>query len=175
MVSVASRRAVFPGSFNPLTVAHLEIANLAREQHDLDEVHFVVSHSALDKPDPEGPPFDQRVALLKADAQAHDWLVVETTELQLIADIAQGYDAVIMGADKWFQVNDERYYASEIERDAAVARLPTVIVAERAGQVVDDSRATALRTPSELHHVSSTAARAGARYLMAPKARESWN
>lgn len=163
---------MFPGSFNPLTVAHLEVASLARDEHDLDEVHLAVSEVALDKPRPPGPPLADRIRLLEADAAEFDWLHVHVTEHQLIADIAHGFDVVIMGADKWAQVNDERYYESEAERDAAVARLPEITVATRAG--ADAPEEFRLETPAELHDVSSTAAREGERHLMAPHAAENW-
>jgi len=167
------RRAVFPGSFNPLTVAHLEIARLARERHDLDEVHLAVSIRALDKPHPPGPSFDERITILQADAKAFDWLEVFVTERQLIADIAEGFDAVIMGADKWQQVNDVAYYADAAHRDAAIACLPTVVVAERSGLPL--SGVDVLQTPEGLQRVSSTRARGGETELMAPEARKRWS
>lgn len=166
------RRGVFPGSFNPLTVAHLEVARQACELHDLDEVHLVVSQVALDKPTPPGPPFAERVSMLEADAAEFDWLHVGTTDLQLIVDVAAGFDVVIMGADKWQQVNDAKYYADEAARDDAVARLPQVLVAPRTGTAVPDE--LRLQTAEEFHGVSSTTARAGDRSLMAPKAAEQW-
>jgi hypothetical protein len=166
------RRGVFPGSFNPLTVAHLEIARLAREHHELDEVHLTVSTVALDKPTPPGPPVAERVALIAADAAVHAWLSVHTTEAQLIVDIAVGYDVVIMGADKWEQVNDVRYYDDAVARDEAVAALPDVVVATRDGAVAPADHA--LATPHALRSMSSSAARAGDRSQMAPIARERW-
>jgi cytidyltransferase-like protein len=172
MVSSQRRRGVFPGSFNPLTIAHLEIARRAREEHRLDEVHLVVSTVALDKPTPPGPSFDERVMLLEADAAELDWLFVGTTARQLIVDIAEGYDIVIMGADKWHQVNDASYYESAHERDAALARLPQVAVAPRDGLAAPD--ALTMQTPTELHGVSSTLARRGRRELMAPHAAANW-
>jgi len=172
VVSPLARRGVFPGSFNPLTVAHLEIARLAREMHGLDEVHLVVSRTALDKPDPPGPTFEQRLAILRADAATHDWLHVEPTDHQLIADIAEGFDVVIMGADKWLQINDVAYYDDDAHRDAALARLPTVAVAEREGVAVDG--ADVMETSETIRSVSSSRARAGERDLMAPIAREEW-
>ena len=36
-------RAAYPGSFDPLTIAHLGIAEAAREHHDLDRVDLVIS------------------------------------------------------------------------------------------------------------------------------------
>ena len=167
--SPKARRGVFPGSFNPLTIAHLEIAGLARERHELHEVHLVVSHAALDKPNPPGPSFDERIAALEADARAYDWLFVATTELQLVSDIAQGFNVVIMGADKWAQVNDVAYYRDLAHRDASIARLPTVAVAEREGAEIVGTEP--LRTSERLRGVSSTRARAGEDHLMAPEAR----
>ena len=167
-----TRRGAFPGSFNPLTIAHLEIAELARTRHGLDEVHLVVSTVALDKPTPPGPTLEERVALIEADLAPYPNLEVRVTERQLIADIAEDYDIVIMGADKWEQVNDEKYYDSPEGRDAALARLPEVVVATRSG--ADSPAELQLETPHELHGMSSTAARDGARHLMAPHAKQHW-
>ncbi len=172
VVSIVRRRGVFPGSFNPLTIAHLEIALRAKDACNLHEVHLVVSEVALDKPDPEGPPFDERISLLEADASEFDWLVVKTTREQLIADIAAGYDIVVMGADKWHQVNDLAYYADAAARDAAVAGLPNVVVAPRTGS--DTPTDLELETAKNIRDVSSTAARAGDRSIMAPHAAARW-
>ena len=172
VVSQNGRRGVFPGSFNPLTVAHLEIARRARIDHQLDEVHLTVSEVALDKPTPPGPPLDERIALIERDLADTPWLSVKTTDHQLIADISDGYDAVIMGADKWEQVNDPSYYGSELERDTAVGRLPQVIVAARGEHETPDE--LRLETNEEIHNVSSTQARAGDRSMMAPEAAKYW-
>lgn len=154
-------------------MAHLEIAHRARDLHRLDEVHLTISRVALDKPDPEGPTFDERIGIIEADAAHHDWLMVAVTDAQLIVDIAAGFDVVIMGADKWEQVNDPRYYPGTGARDEAVRRLPTVVVAERDGSVAPAEHALGL--PAHLRQVSSTAARAGDRAQMAPEAQRRWN
>lgn len=172
MESRPPRRGVFPGSFNPLTVAHLAIADQARETMNLDSIDLIVSRVALDKPTPPGPSLDDRVALIERDLSDRDWLSIKTTEHQLIADIADGYDVVIMGADKWAQVNEVSYYGSAHERDLAVERLPEVIVADRSGFVTPEN--LRLATEESLHGVSSTAARAGDRSIMAPVAAEEW-
>lgn len=166
------RRGAFPGSFNPLTIAHLHVAQTARRAHDLDEVHLIVSEVALDKPTPPGPPFADRISLLEADAAEFEWLQVKTTASKLIVDIAEGYDVVIMGADKWRQVNEVGYYGSAAERDQAVSQLPKVVVAPRSGEgVPDDLR---LETDQRFHAVSSTDARSGDRAMMAPHAAAKW-
>jgi len=168
-----TRRGVFPGSFNPLTIAHLEIARIACTSHGLDEVVFVVSTVALEKSSPPGPPLSERIRLIAADLAPYPQLSVAQTEHQLVADIAHGFDAVIMGADKWEQVNDVRYYGSIEAKDEAVARLPSVLVAHRDGSIAPEDRTIA--TPQELRSVSSSKARAGARDLMAPHARKHWD
>ena len=166
------RRGVFPGSFNPLTIAHLALVDLARRDHGLDSIELVISEVALDKPTPPGPPLDERVALIDKDIADREWLSVRTTQHQLIADIADGYDAVLMGADKWEQVNDSSYYGSDGERDAAIERLPQVIVADRSGYDVPGE--IRLETDESLHDVSSSQARDGDRSIMAPHASKEW-
>ncbi|MBT8207459.1 MAG: hypothetical protein KJO18_04230 [Acidimicrobiia bacterium] len=167
-----SRRGVFPGSFNPLTVAHLEIAHIARETHTLHEVVLVVSSVALDKPSPPGPSLGERIELIRADLAGYDWLRIEQSNKQLIADLAEGFDVVIMGADKWEQLHDPRYYESEDAMYDALRRLPVVAVAPRDGIVVNG--ADTLDTSPASRSVSSTDARAGDRTLMAPHAAKHW-
>ena len=173
VVSQKLRRGVFPGSFNPLTVAHLEIARRARDDYQLDEVHLTVSEVALDKPTPPGPSLPDRIALIERDLVETPWLSVRTTSAMLIADIAMDYDAVIMGADKWQQVNDASYYGSDQDRDEAVARLPEVIVADRTNY--DTPHEHRLKTSEAIHDVSSTKAREGDRSMMAPEAAVHWH
>jgi predicted RNA-binding protein with PIN domain len=100
-------------------------------------------------------------------------LAVVVTDAQLVADIASGYDAVVMGADKWAQVNDEHWYDSAAARDAAVDRLPLVLVAPRSGYDVtaDGERVRLLDVDAGLGDISSSAARAGAHHLVAGAAR----
>jgi len=163
------RRGAFPGSFNPLTVGHLAVAEAAREQCRLDRVDVIVSRVALAKEDVERPRLEDRLAVLRAAATSRPWLGVVVTDHQLIADVAAGYDVVIMGADKWAQVVDPAFYrGSEAARDAAVARLPTVAVAAR----------PPFDVPAEVvildvsHEASSTAVRDGRTDWMAPEAAE---
>ena len=173
MVNRNRRRGAFPGSFNPLTIAHLEIARRAREEHELAEVHLVVSEVALDKPSPPGPSFADRIALLTADADEFDWLFVRTTTEKLIVDIARHYDVVIMGADKWAQVNNVDYYESPAHRNDALRRLPQVVVARRSNADVPNE--VSLDIADRFLDVSSTRARSGDRSLMAPHAAAYWS
>jgi hypothetical protein len=160
---------VYPGSFNPPTLAHVGIAGAARARDGLSRVDLVVSVRALEKEHVDRPLWRDRLAVLDALARRVGWLGLRTTEAQLLADIAEGYDVLIMGADKWHQVLDARYYGDSAEaRDAAVARLPRLAIAPRPPLAVP---AELLLDVGEAYaEMSSSRARAGARELMVPEA-----
>jgi Cytidylyltransferase-like len=163
-------RAAYPGSFDPLTIAHLGIAEAAREHHDLDRVDFVISVVALAKEDKAGIRLDERVACLELAAATRPWMGVVVTELQYVSDIAEPYDLVIVGADKWNQLFDVRFHESPEAHEAALAKLPTPIVVTRPPWPVPDE--LRLDVPDHLTEVSATAVRRGRKDWMAPEARE---
>lgn len=163
-------RGVFPGSFNPPTVAHLAIAEAARDQHGLARVDLVVSRRALAKEEVEHPSFDDRIEVIRRSIQSHGWLEVVVTEAQLLVDIARGYDLLIVGADKWTQIQEQRWYSTSEARDRALAELPPTAIVPRLGHPVPDDGILGL-DDSTLAAVSSTRARQGDIDLMAPAAR----
>jgi nicotinate-nucleotide adenylyltransferase len=161
-------RGVYPGTFDPPTIAHLAIAEAARHQCGLERVDLAVNPTPIGKDG--ATPVDTRVAMLEAVAATRPWLGVVVTEARLLADIAEGYDVLVLGADKWAQVVDPRYYdGSEAARDTAVARLPRLAVATRDGLAVPEG---CVRLHVDLSDVSSTAARSGRHDLVIPEARE---
>jgi nicotinic acid mononucleotide adenylyltransferase len=164
-----SRVGVYPGSFNPPTVAHLAIAEAALRQRRLDRIELVVSRVTLAKEHIELPLVEHRIEVLERTARRVPWLAVRVTEAQLLADIAAGYDVVVMGADKWTQIQDVRWYGDAADRDEALARLPELAVVPRPPHVVPPEHT--LEVPPELASVSSTAVRSGALELMTPEAR----
>jgi hypothetical protein len=152
------RTAAFPGSFDPLTIAHVAIAEAARDRHGLDRVDLVISRVALAKEDRGGVRLEERVAAIERAGVERPWLGVVVTDRQLVSDIAEGYDLVIVGADKWAQLHDPAFHPSPEEHAAALARLPAVAVVPRPPHPVpDDLR---LDVPG-YEEVSSTGARSG--------------
>lgn len=158
-VGSVARIGVYPGSFNPPTVAHVEIALAARRVHDLRRVDLAVSVVPLGKEDVAVPRLEHRLEVLEATVARVPGLGLRVTEHQLIADIAEGYDVVVMGADKWAEVNDPSWYDDHRERDAALARLPTLALAPRRPHTIPDEHR--LPVADDLLEVSSTGARRG--------------
>jgi nicotinic acid mononucleotide adenylyltransferase len=153
---------VYPGSFDPLTIAHVEIARAAATQLRLERVDLAVSRRTLGKDHLDDTSVQARVDALRRAAGTRPWLGVVVTDASLIAEIAAGYDVVVMGADKWAQVVDPAWYGhDDAARDAAVASLPRIAVAPRGGLAVPDE--LRLDVPEHLAEVSATAVRAGRR------------
>lgn len=163
-----ARRAVFPGSFDPLTVAHVAVVEAVIDQLDVDSVDLVLSEVALAKEHRRGPTAHERAEAVRRIVGGLDHVGVRVTQDQLLADIAEGYDVLVMGADKWHQLLDVAFYDDLAARDAALARLPEVAVAPRHGSELP-SRGEApvavtvhvLDVDDEHHGVSSTGVREG--------------
>ena len=163
------KKGVFPGSFDPLTVAHLGIAEAAIEAAGLDHIDLALSHVALGKEHGGHTSVETRVHAIERAAATRPWLGVVVTDDRLITEIARGYNAVVMGADKWEQVQDPAWYADQFARDAALAALPEVLVVPRPGYATDGARV--LDVDPVLTEMSSTRVRAGELHLRAPEAR----
>jgi hypothetical protein len=157
---------VFPGSFDPLTVAHVAIADAAHDAFGLDRLDLAMSTVALAKEHGHHHPLAERVAAIEAAAAAggRPWLAARVTDDRLVADIAEGYDVCVVGADKWLQLFDVSFYGGSIAgRDAALARLPRLAVAPRAGVTLPADLGGGVLLDVDPAHaaVSSTAVREG--------------
>ena len=134
-----SRRAkavcLVPGSFNPPTVAHVALADRARNE-GYDGVHFVYSVRTVGKR-PNGLVPEDRLLLTRAAAPSGVGVCVSSAGL--LADMAvaatQAFDptdlAILVGGDKLEQLFEHRWYA---DRDAALEQLfslARVLVAPR--------------------------------------------
>ena len=163
------RRGVFPGSFNPPTTAHLAISEAVVAQHRLDVLVWSVSRVALAKEDVQRPRLADRIAVLDEVAAQIDWLEISLTDAQLLSDIADGFDVIVMGADKWQQIHDPVFYGNDpTRRDASLAALPAVAIAARPPH--DSPAELVLDLPDWVGTVSSTQARTTDPALMALEA-----
>jgi hypothetical protein len=165
---LAMQVGAYPGTFDPPTIAHLAIAEAAVRQCQLDALDLIVNAQPLAKDTVR--PLATRVELLIALGRRRPWLRVVVTEHRHLADIAEGYDVLVLGADKWAQVLDPVFYDSEDERDDAVGRLPDLAVAPREGLAMPP-RCVVLEIDAHMAAVSSTAARAGRLEVVPPEIR----
>jgi hypothetical protein len=131
-------------------------------QGRLDRLDLVVSVSPLGK-SPAVPSLDHRLSVLEAVACTRPWLAVRVSEERLLSALASGYDAVVMGADKWLQVIDPSWYGGSVAaRDAAIAALPRVLFVGRGGvSISPPAGSEMLELDASLAPVSSSAVRAG--------------
>ena len=123
------RVGVLPGSFNPPTAAHLELARAARRRFELDTVAFSLSSVIVDKERVEGLCREDRLLLLALLTADDPWAAVVVVNRGLYSEQAPGFrtcfgvDAdlrFIVGMDKVLQIFDPRYYE---DRDAALDTL----------------------------------------------------
>ena len=128
-----------------------------------------VSRVALAKEDVQRPLLADRIAVLEEIAGQVGWLHVDVTEVQLLSDIADGFDVIVMGADKWHQIHDPVFYGNDpARRDASIAALPTVAIAARPPHGCPAE--LVLDLPDWVGTVSSTQARTDNPALMLPEA-----
>lgn len=161
----------YPGSFNPPTVAHLAIAEAVIARAGLTRVDLVVSEQALGKDGVDRPVLRHRLDVLEAVAATRPWLGVRLTRHRLLADIAAGYDVLVLGADKWAQIVDPVWYGSATARDAAIGRLPRLAVVPRPPYALPSGAIHLLDL--EVEDISSTAVRdLGRTDWMLPEAAE---
>ena len=162
---------MYPGSFDPPTIAHVHLAETAIAQLGLARVDFALSALTLGKDDSRLAPIDDRVAELTAISSGNNRIGVITTPHSLVADIAEGYEVIILGADKWHQVLDPVWYADVNARNEALQRLPLVALAARppwtmpgedpAADPPEGVNVVVLDTDPSHHPVSATDVRAG--------------
>ncbi len=134
------RVGILCGSFNPLTLAHSELAARARETYQLDCVFFTLAKVTVDKEQITGLGLADRLLLLSLYAQRHDCTGVALVNRGLYFEQAQAFRSLlgdrvelnfVVGMDKLLQILDPRYYQ---DRDAALRQLfalASLIVANR--------------------------------------------
>lgn len=140
VLPVVRRIGLLCGSFNPLTLAHAELAEHARETAGLDLVLFTVAKVTVEKEHITGLSLEDRLLLLSLYAQRHEHTGVAIVNRGLYFEQAQAFRSLlgaevklsfVVGMDKLLQILDPKYY---VDRDAALRQLfalTSLIVANR--------------------------------------------
>ena len=128
-VRPVGRLGLLPGSFNPLTVAHTELAAAGLAGGAIDRVLFTLSTHTIDKESVTGATLEDRLLVLQLAAEddgrlgvllVNRGLYVEQAELVRAAFPSAREVVFLVGWDKIVQIFDRRYYD---DRDAALERL----------------------------------------------------
>jgi nicotinamide-nucleotide adenylyltransferase len=140
-VALGPRRVgILCGSFNPLTLAHTELAEEALAAFALDTVFFTLAKVTVDKEQVTGMSLEDRLLLLSFFAERDERMGVALVNRGLYFEQAQAFRALLgkevalyflVGMDKLLQIFDPRYYH---DRDAALEQLfamASLIVANR--------------------------------------------
>jgi nicotinate-nucleotide adenylyltransferase len=88
----SGRVGIFPGAFNPLTRAHLALAQAARGQHSLDQVVFLLPRTFPHKGF-EGASFEERVSMLESALAVDAAFAIATGEGGLVIELARSVRA----------------------------------------------------------------------------------
>ena len=86
------RLGIFPGAFNPPTLAHLAVAAAARDQYRLDQVVFLLPTEFPHKPY-TGASFEDRIAMLQDAAGNEPAFAIASSGRGLFIDIAREFRA----------------------------------------------------------------------------------
>lgn len=183
-LSSLKRVGILSGSFNPPTIAHLELARFAQESFNLDRVFFTLSPVTVDKERIEGLMLEDRLLLLELIASVLGWAGVAVVNRGLYFEQARAFRSLlgksarisfIAGMDKLIQILDPRYYQ---DREAALRALLTeaqLLIAMRGNLDMSDlekilnrpenepyrDRVFPFILPPEVREVSSSALRRG--------------
>ena len=138
-----SRLGVLCGSFNPLTLAHIELATRAAKEFRLDQVLFTIAKVTVGKEKVTGMTVEDRLMLLLLCSRKFLSLGVSIVNRGLYFQQAEAFRSsiygnvksnelfFIIGMDKLIQILDPSYY---VDRTAALGQLfdkTTLVVANR--------------------------------------------
>lgn len=126
-----ARIGILSGSFNPPTLAHIELARQAKQTFKIDHILFTISRVTIDKERVEGLSLEDRLLLLSLIAEEEGSASVAVVNRGLYFEHAQAFRSLlgtqsriyfIVGMDKVIQIFDPSYYQ---DRDAALKILFT--------------------------------------------------
>lgn len=163
------RLGILPAAFNPVTVAHLEMARAARRQYGLDEALFLLPLLFPHK-QYTGASFEQRLGMLEAALAGEPRFSIGSTDRGLFVEIARECRPVYGPEAEFFFLCGrdaaERIVAWDYTGETPFAeqlRQFQMLVAPRGGPYEPPSqwrdRIHALTTRPEVETVSSSAVR----------------
>ncbi len=139
------RIGILGGSFDPIHLAHVEAARIARDTLDLDFVYLVPAGSPYHR-DEVVASVDQRVAMCEGAAQGHDWLKVSkvdadrignTYTIDTISDLASEFTRDFPNDSvEWFLILGADAYKNfpQWKEPEEIAKNASIVVVSRPGE-----------------------------------------
>jgi len=134
------RLGLFGGSFDPVHLGHLLVAQAAREELSLDRLFFIPAAQSPFKPDqPPAAPLE-RLRLLRLALAGKTWCELDDQEIRrggvsYTVDTARDYQRRFPGAQLYYLIGGDHVAQLPKWRDAAdLARFVEFVVIPRPGQ-----------------------------------------
>lgn len=149
------RIALFGGSFDPVHVGHLLVAQAAHEELQLDRLFFVPAAQSPFKPERQPTPAHQRLRLLRLALAGRDWCEIDEQEIRrggisYTVDTVSDYRDRFPGLELFYLIGADHVMQLPAWRDAEkLAGLVHFVVIPRPGQT-----AAALPAPFQGRHLS---------------------
>jgi nicotinate-nucleotide adenylyltransferase len=149
------RLGLFGGSFDPVHLGHLLVAQAAREELGLDRVSFIPAAQSPFKPDSQPAPAETRLQMLRIALSGRPWAEVDAQEVSrggvsFTIETARDYAGRFPGAELFYLIGADHIPLLPKWREAAeLARLLHFVIIPRPGQpdvpVPTPFRATVLK------------------------------
>jgi nicotinate-nucleotide adenylyltransferase len=136
------RIGLFGGSFDPVHLGHLLVAQAAREELNLDRLYFIPAAQSPFKPECQPTPATERLRLLRLALVGKTWCEIDEQELRrggvsFTIDTLRDYAARFAGAQLYYLIGSDHVAQLPKWRDAAeLARLAQFVVIPRPGRGV---------------------------------------
>ncbi len=135
-----TRIGLFGGSFDPVHLAHLMVAQAAREELRLDRLFLIPAAQSPFKPDRQPTPAAERVRLLRMALAGKPWCEVDEQEirrggLSFTVDTVSDYAVRFPGVELYYLIGGDHVAQLPKWRDSArLASLARFVVIPRPGQ-----------------------------------------
>jgi nicotinate-nucleotide adenylyltransferase len=131
---------IYGGSFDPVHVGHLLVAEAAREELQLDRLFFVLAAQSPFKPDKVPSPAAERLRLLRLALAGKEWCELDDQEIRrggvsYTVDTVRDYARRFPGARLHYLIGGDHVMQLSKWREAGeLARLADFIVVPRPGE-----------------------------------------
>ena len=135
------RIGLFGGSFDPVHLGHLLVAQAAREELNLDRIFFIPAAQSPFKPEHQPAPAAERLQLLRLALAGQSWCELDLQEIgrgniSYTVETARHYTAHFPGTKLFYLIGADHVAQLPKWREAAeLAALLDFVVIPRPGQV----------------------------------------